>query len=146
MWGNGHGSHYRILVSRACQQPSGELYPFSVRQPIPDFPLPLQTDDTEPWVKLNRILHDLYERAGYDLRINYRGDATPPLEGDDATWADARYAMLGYAGHRARIERGKIRMNVSRRVRVWPLRSPIDLGTLHRLILIPPLFCRLLFG
>ena len=39
-------------------------------------------------VELNRILHDLYERAGYDLRINYRGDATPPLEGDDAVWAD----------------------------------------------------------
>ena len=35
-------------------------------------------------VELNRILHDLYDRAGYDLRINYSGDATPPLEGDDA--------------------------------------------------------------
>jgi len=89
MWGDGHGNHYRILVSRARQRPSGDLYSFSVRQPIPAFPLPLQPDDAEPLVELNRLLHDLYERAGYDLRINYRGDATPPLEGDDAAWADA---------------------------------------------------------
>jgi hypothetical protein len=89
MWGNGHDSPYRILVSRARQRPSGDLYAFSVRQSIPDFPLPLQPDEAEPLVELNRIVHDLYERAGYDLRIDYRGDATPPLEGDDATWAEA---------------------------------------------------------
>lgn len=89
MWGNGHGTHYRILVSRARQRPSADLYAFSVRQPIPDFPLPLHPDDPEPPVALNRILHELYERAGYDLRINYRAHALPPLEGEDAAWADA---------------------------------------------------------
>ena len=71
------------------QRPSGDLYSFNVRQPIPDFPLPLQPDDEEPLIELNRILHDLYERAGYDLRINYRGSPMPPLEGEDAAWADA---------------------------------------------------------
>jgi len=103
MWGNGHGSHYRILVSRARQQPSGELYPFNVRQPIPDFPLPLQSDDAESLVELNRIIHDLYERAGYDLRINYRDDATPPLENDAAAWADnlLRDAGLRTAGRQS---------------------------------------------
>ena len=89
MWGNGHGSHYRILVSRVRQRPSGDIYAFSVRQPIPDFLLPLQPDEAEPLVELNRIVHDLYERAGYDLRINYRRDASPLLEGDDAAWVDA---------------------------------------------------------
>jgi hypothetical protein len=98
LWGDGHASHYRILVSRMRQRPRGDLYPFSVRQSIPDFPLPLQPDDDEPLVELNRIVHDLYERGGYDLRINYRGDATPPLEGDDAAWADA---LLRDAGLRS---------------------------------------------
>ena len=69
MWGNGHGSHYRILVSRARQRPSGELYPLKVCQPIPNF-LFAAAGHGEPLVELNRILHDLYERAGYDLRIN----------------------------------------------------------------------------
>lgn len=98
MWGDGHDSHYRILVSRARQRPRGDLYPFSVRQPIPVFPLPRQPSDDEPLVEVNRIVHDLYERAGYDLRINYRDDAVPPLEGDDAVWADARLREAGLRG------------------------------------------------
>lgn len=98
MRGDGRGSHYRILVSRARQRPSGDLYAFNVRQPIPDFPLPLLPDDEEPRVELNRILHDLYERAGYDLRIDYRRDPSPPLAGEDAAWADALLRQAGLRG------------------------------------------------
>jgi hypothetical protein len=48
-------SDYRILVSRAEQRPRALLLPFSVRQPIPAFALPLYPGDTEPLVDLNRI-------------------------------------------------------------------------------------------
>jgi hypothetical protein len=85
---NGSRSHYRILISRAPKRPRADLYPFNVQQPIPDFDLPLQRDDAEPRVELNRILHELYDRAGYDLRINYKTDPEPPLDGDDAIWLD----------------------------------------------------------
>ena len=63
-------SHYRILVSREAKRPRAELYYFSVDDPIPDFPLPLQPDEAEPMVALNQLLHNLYDRAGYDLRID----------------------------------------------------------------------------
>jgi hypothetical protein len=89
MWGNGHETHYRILVSRSPQRPEADLLPFSVRQPIPAFRLPLQAGDDEPLVDLNELLHALYARAGYDLRIDYRAEAEPPLEASDAAWADA---------------------------------------------------------
>jgi hypothetical protein len=89
MFGNDHGADYRILVSRAWRRPRADLLPFTVRQPIPDFPLPLQRGDAEPVVPLNALLHELYDRAGYDLRLDYRADPEPPLEGDDAAWADA---------------------------------------------------------
>ena len=125
MWGNSHASHYRVLVSRARQRPSGDLYPFNVRQPIPDIPLPLLPDDAEPSVELNRILHDLYERAGYDLRINYRGDATPPLEGDDAVWADA---LLREAGLR----------NMMAKLNVPSLHDFTPLSRLHPAHITPP--------
>lgn len=85
----GNGADYRILVSREWQRPRADLLPFTVRQPIPDFPLPLLRGDAEPVVPLNALLHDLYDRAGYDLRLDYRADPEPPLEGDDAAWADA---------------------------------------------------------
>ncbi len=59
-----------------------------MRDAIPSFTLPLQPDDDEPKVDLNAILHELYDRAGYDLRIRYGEAPVPPLEGDDITWAD----------------------------------------------------------
>jgi Protein of unknown function (DUF4058) len=41
---------------------------------------------------LNRLLHDLYDRAGYDLAIDYRQLPDPPLASEDAEWA-ARLRM-----------------------------------------------------
>jgi hypothetical protein len=61
--------------------------PFSVRQPIPSFALPLLPGDTEPAVDLNTIVHDLYTRARFDLRLDYTRPAEPPLSDDDAAWA-----------------------------------------------------------
>lgn len=81
-------SDYRILVSRGDRRPSARLLPFSMRQPIPSFALPLLRGDDEPQVDLGGLLHALYDRAGYDLRLNYRAGAEPPLAGDDAAWAD----------------------------------------------------------
>ena len=93
--GDGHGSHYRILVSREERRPKADLLPFSVRHPIPDFALPLQRRDEDVIVPLNSLLHDLYDRAGYDLRIDYRTDAEPPLEGEYAAWAAALLQETG---------------------------------------------------
>lgn len=88
-------SDYRILVSRGERRPRVELLPFGVRQPIPSPSLPLQPGDTEPRIELGPILHALYDRAGYDLRLNYRTEPDPPLAGDDAAWADALLRTAG---------------------------------------------------
>lgn len=90
-------SDYRILVSRGDRRPRADLLPFGVRQPIPRFQLPLQRGDSEPQVELGPLLRALYDRAGYDLRLDYSGDAEPPLAGEDGTWADA---LLRGAGRR----------------------------------------------
>lgn len=81
--------HYRILISRSERRPTADLLAFSVRQPVPTFRLPLKRGDEEPVVDLGRLLHELYDRAGYDLRIDYRAEPVPPLERDDDAWADA---------------------------------------------------------
>ncbi len=39
--GNGHPAAYHILVSRAVTRPLADLYYFSVRDPIPNFLVPL---------------------------------------------------------------------------------------------------------
>ena len=78
--------HYTILVSPSAMRPRAQFYPFTVRQAIPTFRLPLQPDDEWPVVDLNAILHQLYDRAAYDLRINYQNDPTPPFAAADAQW------------------------------------------------------------
>ncbi len=87
VYGDGRQAHYRILVSRSHHRPRADLYTFSVRDPIPTFRLPLRRGDEEPLVDLGRLLHELYDRAGYDLSIDYRQEPVPPLEGEDAAWA-----------------------------------------------------------
>lgn len=78
---------YRILISPGWRRPRAQLYGFNVRQPIPDFPLPLLPKDEQPTVPLNKILHDLYTRARFDLRLDYSVPPNPPLSDEDKTWA-----------------------------------------------------------
>jgi hypothetical protein len=80
-------SDYRILVSRGSRRPRADLYLFSVRQPIPCFTLPLLPGDEEPAVDLTAILLALYDRARFDLRLDYTVQPVPPLNEEDAAWA-----------------------------------------------------------
>ncbi len=86
--GDGRDGHYRILISRWEQRPRALLYVFTVRDPIPVFRLPLLPGDEEPEVDLGRLLQTIYERAAYDLRVNYEGEPIPPLDPPFAEWAD----------------------------------------------------------
>jgi hypothetical protein len=79
---------YRILISRAARRPQADLLVFGVRASIPAFQLPLLPGDDEPAVELNRLLHELYDRAGFDLRIDYTQPPDPPLPAEDAAWAE----------------------------------------------------------
>jgi hypothetical protein len=80
-------SDYRILVSRGRTRPRAKLYAFGVRQPIPPIPIPLLRGDPEPLLDLNTVLHALYERARFDLRLDYTKPPVPPLMEEDAAWA-----------------------------------------------------------
>lgn len=80
-------SDYRLFIRRRDHPFHARLYPFSVRQPIPTFPLPLLPDDNEPVVDLGALLKTVYDRAGYDLVIDYNRPAVPPLTSEDAAWA-----------------------------------------------------------
>jgi hypothetical protein len=83
-------SDYSILVSRSWARPRADLLPFSVRDEIPSLPVPLRRSEEEPTLDLGAILHGLYDRAGYDLRIDYARPPDPPLREDDAQWAQER--------------------------------------------------------
>jgi hypothetical protein len=80
-------SDYRILVSRAPDRPQAAVYLFTIRDPIPDIPVPLQSGEAEPTLALNHLLHDVYNRAGYDLTVDYQqAPPPPPLQEQDMQW------------------------------------------------------------
>lgn len=88
VFGNGIQSDYRILVSRSDRRPQAQLYAFSLQDVIPSFPLPLRSPDTEPLLDLQTLLSGVYDRAGYDLVIDYTREPVPSVPDAEAAWAD----------------------------------------------------------
>jgi Protein of unknown function (DUF4058) len=52
------------------------------------FLLPLQAPDPEPVLDLQALLHNVYERSGYDYFIDYQVEPLPPLSESDLSWID----------------------------------------------------------
>jgi Protein of unknown function (DUF4058) len=78
---------YRILVSRSEARPNADLYGFTLRERIPDFPLPLKQPEEFVTIDLQSILQGVYDRAGYDYRIDYQQPVPPPkLSTEEQIW------------------------------------------------------------
>jgi hypothetical protein len=81
---------YRLLVSRGWEHPHATLRAFSMRQAIPAVSVPLQWSEREVSLALGELLAQVYDRARYDLRVDYR--AAPPepaLSAEDVARVDA---------------------------------------------------------
>jgi hypothetical protein len=72
---------------RGHKRPRAALYPFNLRQPIPRFSLLLLPGDDEPEVDVGAILHAMYQRARYDLSLDYSRPPVLPLDEEDVEWA-----------------------------------------------------------
>jgi hypothetical protein len=79
-------TQYRIIVSRSDCRPRADLYAFNLPDPIPAFTLPLRSGDTEPLVPLQDILQNIYDRAGFDLAVDYSRSPIPPLTQAEKDW------------------------------------------------------------
>jgi hypothetical protein len=83
------GSHeYLVHISRSSQRPRGQLWPIRLSQRLPVIPIPLKPGDPDACLDLQAVLEASYDRAGYDLEIDYRQDPRPPLDGELSDWAD----------------------------------------------------------
>jgi hypothetical protein len=68
-----------------------EVWPISLREPLPVLPVPLREPDPDVPLDLQTALDTIYLEADYALTLNY--DAEPPeptFSPDDATWAAER--------------------------------------------------------
>jgi hypothetical protein len=85
-------AHYLVMVCKAGERPRSNVWPISVRQPLPTIPIPLLSPDPPVPLGLGQALRTAYERARYDLRVDYRRPPVPPLSPADAAWAAALLA------------------------------------------------------
>jgi hypothetical protein len=80
-------SDYRIVVAPGWRRPRAQVIAFGVRDLLPPIAVPLRRNEDEPRIDLGHVLRALYDRASYDLRIDYRRPPVPPLADEDVAWA-----------------------------------------------------------
>jgi len=80
---------YYALVSRAQRRPTAEVWPFTLRDPLPVIPIPLADQDPDIPLDLQGTFTAVHDRARYDRSPGYERGTTPPLNPEDADWARA---------------------------------------------------------
>jgi hypothetical protein len=88
-------AHYLVMVCKAGERPRSNVWPISVRQPLPTIPIPLLAPDPPVPLDLGQALRTAYERARNDLRVDYRRPPVPPLSPADVAWTAA---LIGTPG------------------------------------------------
>jgi hypothetical protein len=78
---------YFAIVSRGYQRPRAHVYPWTLRQPMPAIPIPLKKDEPEVVLDLQQAFITVYDRARYQLSLNYRGSPSMPFAEADVKWS-----------------------------------------------------------
>ncbi len=80
---------YLISVARSGgESRCFEVWPCTVREPLPVIRLPLAGDDPDVQLNIRPALEQAYEAGSYRDRIHYHAPCEPPLEPEDQAWAD----------------------------------------------------------
>jgi hypothetical protein len=83
----GVAGDYLVHVSRVEERPSGALWAWGVRDPLPTIPIPLRRGEPDATLELGALLAAVYDEAGYDLILDYDQPAEPPLSAAEQRWA-----------------------------------------------------------
>ncbi|MGL6095596.1 MAG: DUF4058 family protein [Fimbriiglobus sp.] len=78
---------YYVMVSTADSYPAARVWPFTVRDPFPQIPVPLSADIAPVPLDLRACLDLAYEGGGFQKKLVYDVPANPPLRDPDAEWA-----------------------------------------------------------
>lgn len=79
---------YFTIVSRGSRSEKGDVYAWSIRQPLPKIPVPLEEPDPDVVLDLGELFTLAYERGRYERLIHYERPLDLPLHPDDKTWAE----------------------------------------------------------
>jgi hypothetical protein len=88
---------YRICVRRATEPDAWEVYPVTLREPLPTFRIPLRESDPDVSLNLQSLIEQCYLNGNYD-DIDYSCEPEPPFGSDHADWADELLRKAGRRG------------------------------------------------
>jgi hypothetical protein len=78
---------YYIFVCRSCNYPRAEVWPFTIRDPIPPTPVPLKPEHGDIQLDLQKCVAEIYNTNRYAMRIDYSQPPVPPFSTVDAGWS-----------------------------------------------------------
>jgi hypothetical protein len=84
-----HRTPYAACVRRGWRPFEVEFYRIPLRERLPAIAIPLRRDDRDVPLDLQAVFDRCYEVACYGDVVEYRARPEPPLQPDDAKWADA---------------------------------------------------------
>ena len=89
---------YFVHVSRKDRRPKGYVWPILLPQRLPVIGIPLKEGDGDVELDLQMVLATAYDRAAYDLEVDYRSEPSPPFSQQYADWANALLIARGLRG------------------------------------------------
>jgi hypothetical protein len=86
---------YYVIVCRADEFPRTDIWPFSVREPLPEIPVPLKPEHGHVLLPSQSCLDWSYDQGPYENKVNYAGPPRVRLGKADAEWARTLVRGLG---------------------------------------------------
>ncbi|MEP7199490.1 MAG: DUF4058 family protein [Chloroflexota bacterium] len=84
---SGKRAPYYIFLTRAQRRDRVEVWPIQLRDALPIIPVPLRAPEPDVPLDLSVAFGTVYDRARYDLSLDYHLPPNPPLNDADAEWA-----------------------------------------------------------
>jgi hypothetical protein len=85
-----------FVCLRRPKQPDYEIYPIRLRNRLPRIHVPLKAGGADAVLDLQALLTSAYDTGPYPDRLDYSAAAEPPLNEEDAAWADELLRQAGY--------------------------------------------------
>ena len=80
--------HFFAIVTRATRSEAGDVYAWSLQQPLPRIPIPLEAPDPDVSLDLAAVFALAYHRGRYARLIDYGKPLDLPLHPQDKEWAE----------------------------------------------------------
>jgi hypothetical protein len=80
---------FYALISRGNNRPHCEVYPWSIRRPLPKLPIPLRPPDPDIQLDLGAAFSMAYERLRYAQTLSFDKQLPHELKAEDREWAES---------------------------------------------------------